>query len=252
MRTRRTARRGVALMLVLWLIVVLGGIAAAVTTGARNTSQIAINSRARVAARYAAESGVVAAVQALQRGMDRAGDDVTKRRALLNNARQALGDAATFELGDVSVRVVLIDVSARVDVNAAPVEVLAALFARTGFGRQASTAARAIRAHIDAVPGQAQLFRSLDDVAAIPEVGEKLIAATARYLTVDGDGQVNRVTAPPVVLGVARGSLIEEPSRVLLVARGWQRGHPITHEIQAVYAIQGNQLAFVRWRERDL
>jgi hypothetical protein len=26
----------------------------------------------------------------------------------------------------------------------------------------------------------------------------------------------------------------------------------LTHEIQAVYAVQGTQLAFVRWRERDL
>jgi hypothetical protein len=92
----------------------------------------------------------------------------------------------------------------------------------------------------------------LDAVAALPAVGEKLIAAAAPWLTVDGDGQVNRNTASPVVLNVARGSLIEEPSRVLFIARGWQRGHPLTHEIQAVYAVQGNQLAFVRWRERDL
>jgi hypothetical protein len=126
------------------------------------------------------------------------------------------------------------------------------LFARAGTGVNAASAARAVRRHIDAVPGQATLFRSLDEVAAVPGVGRALIGASAQWLTVDGDGQINRATASPVVIGVARGSLIDEPSRVLLIARGWQRGHPLTHEVQAVYAVQGNQLAFVRWRERDL
>jgi general secretion pathway protein K len=252
MRSHAADRRGVALILVLWMIVILGGVAAAVTASSRSTSDVTANARARTIARYAAESGVVAAVSQVQRRMDAAGDDVTVRRAALNDVERVLGDAAAFELGDASIRVVMVDVSARLDVNAAPEEALAALFARTGASRYAADAARAIRRHIDSIPGQANLFQSLDAVAALPAVGEKLIAAAAPWLTVDGDGQVNRNTASPVVLNVARGSLIEEPSRVLFIARGWQRGHPLTHEIQAVYAVQGNQLAFVRWRERDL
>ena len=103
---------------------------------------------------------------------------------------------------------------------------------------------------LDSRPGQPVYVTRCRGGAA--GVGDALIAAAASWLTVDGDGQTNRLTAPPVVLGVARGSLIDEPSRILFVARGWQRGHPLTHEVQAVYAIQGNQLAFVRWRERDL
>lgn len=249
---RTTMRRGVALILVLWMIVILGGVAAAVTAGSRSTSDVTANARARTIARYAAESGVVAATAALQQRMDAAGDDVTRRRAALNDADRALGDNAAFELGDASVRVVMVDVSARLDVNAAPEEALAALFARAGAATSASAAARAIRRHIDSIPGQANLFQSLNEVAAMADVGETLITAAAPWLTVDGDGQVNRNTASPVVLNVARGSLIEEPSRILFIARGWQRGHPLTHEIQAVYAVQGNQLAFVRWRERDL
>lgn len=245
-------RRGVALILVLWIIVVLGGVAAAVTAGTRTTGDITANVRARAVARYAAESGVIAAVSAVQQGLESAGDDITRRQALLNNAERAIGDAASFELGDALVQVVMVDVSARIDINAAPEEALAALFSRSGTGANAAMAARAVRRHIDAVPGEATLFRSLDEAAAVPGVGRELIAATSQWLTVDGDGQVNRATASPVVLGVARGSLIDEPSRILLIARGWQRGHPLTHEVQAVYAVQGNQLAFVRWRERDL
>ena len=50
----------------------------------------------------------------------------------------------------------------------------------------------------------------------------------------------------------AGGSVQDEPSRVIVVSRGWLRGHSLTHEIQAVYAIAGNQLTLVRWTERDL
>ena len=252
MRIPPSSRRGVALILVLWMIVVLGGVAAAVTAGSRTTSDVTANLRARVIARYAAESGVVAASAALQKGMEAAGENLTKRHALLNDAAHALGTSANFEMGDAIVSVVMVDVSARIDVNTAPEEALTALFARAGHGRNAADAARAIRRHIDSIPGQANLFQSLDDVAATRGVGDQVIAAASQWLTVDGDGQVNRITASPIVLGVARGSVTDEPSRVLLIARGWQRGHPLTHEVQAVYAIQGNQLAFVRWRERDL
>lgn len=249
---RATRRRGVALILVLWIIVILGGVAAAVTAGSRTTGDVTANARARTIARYAAESGVVAAVAALQQRMEVAGDDAVKRKAVLNSTDRALDDVANFELGDASVQVIMLDVSARIDVNAAPEEALSALFARAGHAAEAAAAARAIRRHIDAIPGQATLFNSLDDVAAMPEVGRKMITDASQWLTVDGDGQINQNTAPPVVLGVARGSLIDEPSRVMFIARGWQRGHPLTHEVQAVYAVQGNQLAFVRWRERDL
>jgi Type II secretion system (T2SS), protein K len=239
-------------MLVLWVIVILGGVAAAVTAGTRTASSVTANLRARTVARYAAESGITAAVSMLQRRMDAAGVDVAKRRLMLNDPASALGDAAALSMGDARVRVIMIDVSARIDLNSASEETLVALFSRAGSTATASEAARAIRRHIEAVPGRAQLLLSLEEAAAIPGVGERLISSAAQWLTIDGDGQVNRATAPPVVLGVARGNLIDEPSRITLIARGWQLGHPLTHEIQAVYAVQGNQLAFVRWRERDL
>jgi hypothetical protein len=54
------------------------------------------------------------------------------------------------------------------------------------------------------------------------------------------------------VLAAAGGELRDEPSRILIVSRGWQDGHALTHEIQAVYAVVGNELTLVRWRERDL
>ncbi len=246
------SRRGVALTLVLWMIVVLGGVAAAVTGMSRNNSEVTSNARARTIARYAAESGIVAAVQVLQRQLEAAGDDAERRQTLLNDAAHALGDAASFEMGEASVRTVMVDASARIDINAAPEEVLAAILARSGDAMSAANSARVIRRHIDSIPGRAQLLQSLDEARTLPGVDAGVMTRAAPWLTVDGDGQVNSVTAPAEVRGVARGSLVTEPTRLVLIARGWQRGHPLTHEVQAVYAVQGNQLAFVRLRERDL
>jgi hypothetical protein len=41
------------------------------------------------------------------------------------------------------------------------------------------------------------------------------------------------------------------PSRLLVISRGWQDGHPLTHEIQAVYAIVGTSLKLHGVQERD-
>jgi len=38
----------------------------------------------------------------------------------------------------------------------------------------------------------------------------------------------------------------------LLVSRGWMPGHPLTHEIEAGYALVGQRLRLQSWRERDL
>jgi general secretion pathway protein K len=46
--------------------------------------------------------------------------------------------------------------------------------------------------------------------------------------------------------------LMVSPSRVLLLSRGWSEGHPLTHEIQAAYAVVGQQLRLQSWREQDL
>ena len=49
----------------------------------------------------------------------------------------------------------------------------------------------------------------------------------------------------------ARLDAVMMPSRLLVISRGWQAGHPLTHEIQAVYAIVGSRLKLVSLIERD-
>jgi type II secretory pathway component PulK len=265
-RSRGVRRRGFALMLVLWLIVVLGTIAATIVLGTREAAALSGNARARVVGRYAAESGVAVATGAIEAALA-ARADTTERQRYLNHLDTALPRQGEIVLGDATFSVTVVDVSARLDVNNTDEQALARFFAQFDPTAAAGTAA-AIRRHIDrdavtAMAGSqshsggstlvaARMFRSLDELEHVPGVSLGLIRAAAPYLTVDGDGKINRATASDTVMIAAGGSVQDEPSRLLVVSRGWLRGHSLTHEIQAVYAIIGNQLTLVRWTERDL
>lgn len=267
--TRRVgarARRGFALMLVLWLIVVLGVVSAAVVLDAREAATVTGNARARVIGRYAAESGVAAVAAEIESRLGAIADS-TRRRSYLNDLA-ALSNRGEVALGDATFAVAIIDVSARLDVNNTDEDGLTTLFSMFGPQPDAARTALAIRAYIErravtAMPSgestsgasallAVRALRSLDELEDIPGVDTGLLRAAAPYLTVDGDGNINRATASDTVLAAAGGSLQDEPSRLLVVSRGWMRGHTLTHEIQAVYAIVGNGLTLVRWRERDL
>jgi type II secretory pathway component PulK len=94
-------------------------------------------------------------------------------------------------------------------------------------------------------------FRSLEELRFLEDVPSNVLERAAPYLTVDGDGRINRRRASDTVLVAATGESVEEPSRLVIISRGWLDGHPLTHEIQAVYAISGADLVLVHWRERD-
>jgi type II secretory pathway component PulK len=260
-----TRRRGFALMLVLWLIVVLGTIAATVVTATRESAALSGNARARVTGRYAAESGVVSATASIESALE-ARVDTTERERYLNHLDSALPQRGEIVLGEASFEVTLVDVSARLDVNTADERALERFFSQFDPAAAAGTAS-AIRRYIDrsevTLTGGSQsnsggsalvaarTLRSLDELEQLPGVSLGLVRAAASYLTVDGDGKINRATASDTVLVAAGGSVQDEPSRILIVSRGWLRGHSLTHEIQAVYAIAGTHLTLVRWRETD-
>ena len=94
-------------------------------------------------------------------------------------------------------------------------------------------------------------FESLDEVDTFVGGDAPWLASLAPLLTVDGDGHIDRRHALPAVLAAAAGSLVDAPTRIVFVVRGWMAGHALTREIQAVYAIEGTELHLVRWRERD-
>jgi general secretion pathway protein K len=188
-------------------------------------------------------------------------------------------------LGDGVFGVTVVDVSARLDINSAGAEGLTTLFATvtspnaartmaerldamvTGnIGRATrTTAADALRQQRDSLnatllgraisPRARRPFASLDEVRAalldVPGADLAALDKVAELLTVDGDGRINRRAASRTVLAAASGSLVDAPSRLLLIARGWRRGHPLTRQIEAVYDVGEHGLQLVRWREYD-
>ncbi len=254
---RAGTRRGVALMLVLWLVVVLGAVSAGVVRATRSSVAIAGNSRAGLVARAAAESGIEAAVAAIEdtlAGLAGSAD----RRAWLNSVAARVGGDA-MALGGARFAVTVVDVSARLDVNAATEAALRTFFSQFTDPPRAATIARSIRSRIEPQPGDspagllaAATFRSLESLRTEGIVPADVLGRAAPYLTVDGDGSINQVTAPDTVRVAAAGELRDEPGRLLIVSRGWVSGHPLTCEIQAVYSIAGNRLVFSHWRERTL
>jgi general secretion pathway protein K len=281
-------RRGVALLVVLWAVALLATLTAVASTAARQSADVTAARRAGSIARAMAESGLVLAAARVDNGLRAAGSDSTARGAFLDGlepgaVRRAL---AADTLGDGVFAVSVVDVSARLDVNSAGREgwyLLLRQFtgdadARTIAGR-IDAAVRGIdrqsgqRTDNDApasardaadvrdslvaellgreVPRPRGRIETVDDLLAIPGIDPALLGRIAPLLTVDGNGSVNRRAAPAPVIAAASGSLVDHPGRLLLVSRGWMRGHPLTREIEAVYDVTGNELRLVRWRERD-
>lgn len=264
-------RDGAALLLALWLIVVVGLIAAGVARASRNESRFTLNLRASTIARYSAESGVVYSVASIERTLSTNSDSAVADRFLNSLQTNPVGsDALTLGSGRFSV--VFVDLNSRLDVNAATIDQLSRLFRFFTDAPMADAAAAAIREHIERRGAgvdasdfsrsrpdlryppltPAAPLMSLEELRGITGVPEKLAADAAPYLTVDGDGRINRVSASDTVLSVAAGSLVDAPTRLLVISRGWQNNEKLTHEIQAVYAIEDQRLVLVRWRERQL
>lgn len=245
------ARRGVALILVLWLVVILGVIGTRVMRAAREGTQLASNARARVVARYAAESGVEATLAAIDDSL-RVLTDSASRRAFLNALEPGSRSGDSAMVGDGRFAVAIVDASARLDVNAAPVEQLARLFGWFTDPSRALALATLVRQRVEGDGRTSTPVTTLEALRTIPGADQRVLQLAAPYLTVDGDGTLNRAAASDTVRSAAFGELREAPSRLVVVARGWMRGHPLTHEIQGVYAIASDRLVLVHWRERTL
>lgn len=306
------SRRGVALMLVLWLIVVVSAIAAAVTASTRVDAGVAANVRARVAGRYAAESGLVLASARL----DTLLKEVAREEApfLLKNLSEHLEDLQEVSIGNAQFTVAVEDLGGRLDLNEASEDMLRRFLAQFVDRRETDLAVLSMLdwrdagdigglhgAEADAYERVGSPFRPtnrpirrVEELGRMLHVGDSLLNRIAPYVTVQGDRTININTAPETVL-VALPGLTKEgarmlvarrragevftsvnviyellgsrlagaafylrqhvttiPRRLLFVSRGWLTGQSLTHEIQAVYSIDGNRLVLRAWQERDL
>ena len=124
-RNRPARMRGVALLLVLWLVLLLAGIVAAFALSARVEST-SVNGLARgVRAAQAARAGIELAVA-------RMSDPEPQRRWTPDGSPHA------FTLGDAEVEVAVRDENAKIDLNGAPLDLLARLFEQLGEPRDAA------------------------------------------------------------------------------------------------------------------
>lgn len=301
-------------MLVLWLVVALGAVAVAVVGSTRRESGVLLNARARTVARYAAESGIVAAVALLHRRMTAAYGPAQQVLALSGVDRE-LTELQEVSLGNGRFTVALTNLSGRLDLNQAQSEALVGLFSQFTSSKNARAIGDALQDWRDAddlvrpegaeqdfyrragspyVPRNAPLNRP-DEFRWVHGVTDSLARAVAPYITVNGDLRIDVNAAPERVLAATPGigptgaraiegrrrggglftsvaevqsflgrryggpsdavpvpGLAVSPSRLLLVSRGWMPGHPLTHEVQAAYAVVGQQLRLQSWRERDL
>jgi type II secretory pathway component PulK len=219
-----------------------------------------------------------------------AGADSTRLDRAFDALMTGNGAVLQDTVGDGVFATTVVDVSARLDVNTAGADGLQQLLATVAPPGEARRVAEAIEARVrgdvsgdapgtvaGATPAQTEAiqqriardsvaeallgrapasrvmhpFTSLDELLTVPGMQSAWLDAIASDLTVDGDGRVNRRSASRRVLAAATGTLVDRPSRVLLIARGWRRDHVLTREIQAVFDVTGAELRLVRWREQD-
>jgi hypothetical protein len=271
-----------ALALVLVLIAVLVSVTAVAGASARRgMRQAEVHAREAVA-RVMAENAIIA-TQARLEGALRAARDSATEDAVLDAATQgsARGVRAPFladSLAGGGFAAVVVDVSARLDVNRAGAEGLTRLFQTVAPAGEAARVARAIAARVEGTGNEApppdsaswardsltamvlgrpvpprrwRPFETLDEVQALPEVAAApWLTAVAEELTVDGDGRINRRRASARVLASATGTLVDRPARLLVIGRGWATGRGLTREIQAVYDVAPPALRLVLWREQ--
>jgi DNA uptake protein ComE-like DNA-binding protein len=274
----------VALLVVLLLLVVLGVVAAEVGGAARLEGNLVVTLRARTVARYAAESGVVAATERVEALLDSVRGP-NERPVMFHRLAEYVGPLKDVDIGGARFTVAFSDLNARLDLNRGDSRALRALFGQ--FTTQS-------RAQVIVAALQSRPLGRMGELAALPGVDDGLALAVAPYVTVWSDGMVNVNSAPEPVLLALPGlgeanarSLVAQretgavfvpevqarpdagarisfatappgvlvttaPSRLLVISRGWQQGSPLTHEIQAVYAVVGAQLLLQVWQERDL
>ncbi|MCU0635985.1 MAG: general secretion pathway protein GspK [Gemmatimonadaceae bacterium] len=251
-RRRVRARRGVALLLVLGLVAVLGSATATLAGTARAATDDAAGLRARATARTMAESGIAVGLATLG-ALLASGDSTLLNAMVLDNA--AGGAIARDTIGDGVYIVAASDPGAQLDLNRADVDALRLLLSTALPAAAAAQVAATIERRRAPEPGlrvRRAAFRDVVELRAVPGMTADAFARIAPFVTVDGDGSINRATAPAAVRAVAGGSEVDAPTRVVLVARGWRVGHPLTHEITAVYDVTQREPRVVHWRERDL
>lgn len=158
-RTVAVSESGVALLMVLWLLVVLGALSGAVVSRTRFDLLATFNERCRLQGSYAAQAGVADAAERLRRWLlaARAAARIgaPARGRLAGSGGGAAGEPGLLleldePLGQGRYRVAAVDVNSRLNVNLAPEQMLVRLLDEAGLSfQEAQALAQAILDWID-------------------------------------------------------------------------------------------------------
>jgi general secretion pathway protein K len=199
----RPGEAGSIAILALWGVAIIAVLLAAATFTTRTEVRIAENAIGGSRARLAAEAGT-------QLGLLR----LLRRRT--EGTRVFDGSAEIWQDGSTRVAVSIIDEAGKVDLNNAPLPLLAGLFAAVGRSREAALllACNVLerRGQSDGVcpepgedtPRRSQLFVVPEELAQLPGFDDALYDAVADYVTVaTGASAIDpRVAARPVLLAI--------------------------------------------------
>lgn len=233
-----------ALLVVLWTLLLVGVVAAALSGEARKQGLLARNGVALARAEAAAEGGVVQAVAALM-------DPRPEFRWAAD------GRVHRFVLDGVTVEVRIVDEAGKIDVNTGSTELLAALLEVVGASPQAAFAIAADVAALRAGgrTGQPRGFETTSELLSIPGMTPPLFERIAPFVTVltRARGVDPGVAPRPVLLALAArdpsaspaGAPANEGAPAVLPP-----GDFVTESQHSIYAIDAvgtlGQAAFIR------
>lgn len=191
-------RRGIALVLVLWVLVLLSVIAGSFVYSVRNNTRLAANMLDSARARALADAGVERGAFELLKPTA----DLT--RWLPDGARHAMA------LGNARIEVTLDDEAGRIDLNTAPPALLTSLLQSVGVApdRASQLAQTLVEWRAATAPAGAATvtalhgpLTSLDALQAVPGITPALYRRLAPLVTVySGEAGVNTALAPAGVL----------------------------------------------------
>ncbi len=191
---KRSRESGMALLVVLWTLLLVGIVGASVSSQARKQGMLSRNGALLAQTEAAAEAGVIRAIVAML--------DLRPEAAW-----RADGQVHRFVLDQISVEIRIVDEAGKVDINAAPPEMVATLLRICG---ASSDTASSIAAGISdlrrgAVTGRPKGFETTSELLAIPGMTPALYERAAPFLTVltRATGIDPSVTAPELLAALA-------------------------------------------------
>lgn len=227
----RTDRRGFALLTVLWLLVVIGGVAAVFQRNARAERLAAANAVIDARGRWAARAGLALGLDAINAALSSGG-----------LSTRAGGDdllpAFDAELEGAAVHVTIRDLRAGINLNTTDSAQLGRLFTVLGVEAADQLAATVLawrQRRRAAANGTAKdslpPFDAVERLAQVDGITPGVYRLVAAYVVAGGDGRVNVNTAPALVLLTLPG--MDAPGVRALVARRSTRAFGNAFEVLA-------------------